>query len=137
VFKVSGRKPEGRSPSLRTRSTRGGSFCHTSMCTERVHQPAGLDPATALSRDDLVVADPRTRSSLQHVGYSSSWNAGPGPARLLEVIAPAGFEEYFVELAEAGNPNRRQELAAKYEVTYSDEWVADLTSRYNLKLLGQ
>jgi hypothetical protein len=60
-----GRKPEGRSPSLRTRSTRGGSFCHTSMCTERVHQPAGLDPATALSRDDLVVADPRTDRPFQ------------------------------------------------------------------------
>ena len=30
------------------------------------------------------------------------WNAGPGPARLLEVISPAGFEAYFTELAEAG-----------------------------------
>jgi quercetin dioxygenase-like cupin family protein len=65
------------------------------------------------------------------------WNPGPGPARLLEVIAPAGFEAYFVELAEAGDPGRRQELAAKYGVTYSSDWVADLTSRYNLKLLGQ
>jgi len=67
----------------------------------------------------------------------SFWNAGPGPARLLEVIAPAGFEKYFVELAEPGDPNRRQELAAKYEVTYSDEWVPELTTKYNLKLLGQ
>ena len=64
------------------------------------------------------------------------WNAGPGPARVLEVIAPAGFEKYFVELAEAKEPNP-QALAAKYGVTYSDDWVADLTSRYNLKLLGQ
>jgi hypothetical protein len=32
----------------------------------------------------------------------------PGPARLLEVIAPAGFEIYFVELAEAGDPGRKQ-----------------------------
>jgi len=66
----------------------------------------------------------------------SFWNAGPGPARLLEVIAPAGFEKYFAELAEAEDPDRRQELAAKYGVTYSDEWVAELTSRYNLELLG-
>jgi quercetin dioxygenase-like cupin family protein len=65
------------------------------------------------------------------------WNAGPGPARLLEVISPAGFEAYFDELAEAGDPGRRQELAAKYAVTYSSDWVAELTSRYNLKLLGQ
>jgi mannose-6-phosphate isomerase-like protein (cupin superfamily) len=64
------------------------------------------------------------------------WNAGPEPARLLEIISPAGFEEYFVELAEAGDPDRRQELAMKYGVTYSSEWIAELTARYKLKLLG-
>ena len=62
------------------------------------------------------------------------WNAGPGPARILEVIASAGFETYF---AEAGDPGRRQELAAKYGMTYSSDWVAGLVSRYNLKRLGQ
>jgi mannose-6-phosphate isomerase-like protein (cupin superfamily) len=65
------------------------------------------------------------------------WNPGPAPARLLEVIAPAGFERYFVELAEAGDPHRRSELAAKYGVTYSSDWVAGLIARYNLKLLGK
>src|SRR5262245_4656464 len=65
------------------------------------------------------------------------WNAGPDPARILEVIAPAGFETYFAELAEAGEPGRRQELAAKYGVTYSSDWVPGLAARYNLKLLGQ
>ena len=39
------------------------------------------------------------------------WNAGPGPARILEVIAPAGY--YFAELAGAGDPGRRPELAAQ------------------------
>ena len=48
-----------------------------------------------------------------------------------------GGAAYFAELAEAGDPGRRQELATKYGVTYSSDWVADLTSRYNLKLLGQ
>jgi oxalate decarboxylase/phosphoglucose isomerase-like protein (cupin superfamily) len=43
------------------------------------------------------------------------WNPGPGPARLLEVIAPAGFETYFVELAEAGAPDR---LAAQNAVLF-------------------
>jgi mannose-6-phosphate isomerase-like protein (cupin superfamily) len=65
------------------------------------------------------------------------WNAGPGPARILEVIAPAGFEAYFAELAEAGDPALRSELSAKYGVTYSSEWVAGLSSKYNLRLLGQ
>jgi hypothetical protein len=34
----------------------------------------------------------------------------------LAVIAPAGFEASFAELAEAGEPGRRQELATKYGV---------------------
>ena len=29
------------------------------------------------------------------------WNAGTGPARMIEIITPAGFEKYFIELAEA------------------------------------
>jgi hypothetical protein len=53
------------------------------------------------------------------------------------VIAPAGFENYFAELAAVGDPDRRQELAAKYGVTYSSDWVAGLVSRFSLKLLGQ
>jgi hypothetical protein len=57
----------------------------------------------------------------------------PAPARLLEMIAPAGFETYFVELAEAGDLGRRQELAAKYGVTYPSNWLAELIPRYSLK----
>jgi quercetin dioxygenase-like cupin family protein len=64
------------------------------------------------------------------------WNAGPAPARILEIIAPAGFEAYFAELAEAGDPGTRQELAVKYGLTYSSEWVEGLMSQYNLRLLG-
>jgi hypothetical protein len=44
---------------------------------------------------------------------------------------------YFAELAGTGDPGRRPELAENYGVTYSSDWVAELTSRYNLKLLGQ
>jgi transposase len=40
-------------------------------------------------------------------------------------------------LAEAGDPHRRQELATKYGVTYSHEWVDNLVSRYGLRLLGE
>jgi hypothetical protein len=42
------------------------------------------------------------------------WNAGPRPARLLDVIVPAGFERYFAELAEARDSGRHSELAPKY-----------------------
>jgi quercetin dioxygenase-like cupin family protein len=86
--------------------------------------------------DQEIVAGPGSYVIKPRGLMHTFWNAGPGPARLLEVIAPSGFETYFIELAEAKDPGRRQELAAKYGVTYSSDWVAELTSRYNLKLLG-
>ena len=42
------------------------------------------------------------------------WNAGSTPARMIEIISPAGFENFFrdvVDLAEAGPP-AMQDLAA-------------------------
>src|SRR5438270_905474 len=76
--------------------------------------------------DREVVAGPGSYLIKPRGLMHTFWNAGPGPARLLEVISPAGFEAYFAELAEAGDPGRRQELATKYGVTYSADWVAEL-----------
>jgi mannose-6-phosphate isomerase-like protein (cupin superfamily) len=39
--------------------------------------------------------------------HHAFWNPGPEPARILEIISPAGFERYFEELAgvlSAGGP---------------------------------
>src|SRR3954469_24740505 len=58
-------------------------------------------------RDREVVAGAGTSRIKPRWLMLSFWNAGPGPARLLEIIARAGFESYFAELAEAGDPARR------------------------------
>src|SRR5213592_3203350 len=34
--------------------------------------------------------------------WHTFWNAGDEPARLLEIISPAGFERYFEELVDLG-----------------------------------
>src|SRR3954463_119367 len=34
--------------------------------------------------------------------WHTFWNAGEEPARVLEIISPAGFEHYFEELADMG-----------------------------------
>ncbi|MFF4090074.1 cupin domain-containing protein [Streptomyces nigra] len=73
------------------------------------------------------------------------WNAGPEPARILEIISPAGFEGFFAALGTAGETasdpaeflQRRAELGEQYGLGFSDEWVAELTARYQLKLLGE
>jgi quercetin dioxygenase-like cupin family protein len=74
------------------------------------------------------------------------WNAGPNPARLVEMISPAGFERFFDELAEiyaaagAGAPDQQRigELGARYNLSFvHPEWVPELKQKYGLKLLGE
>lgn len=71
------------------------------------------------------------------------WNAGPGPARLLEIISPAGFEAYFREMAcllsPGGPPDPEQvaALAEKYGVMYHLDWIEALAATYQVKLLGR
>ena len=70
------------------------------------------------------------------------WNAGATPGRIIEVITPGGFENYFRELAEllthGAGPGLHAtpefaELAVKYGLTYgTPDWLADVVERYNL-----
>ncbi|HEV2357624.1 MAG TPA: cupin domain-containing protein [bacterium] len=73
------------------------------------------------------------------------WNPGPGPARLIELIWPAGFERFFGQLDEiahaATGPEdfaaRRDELGRRYGLEFLPEWIPELKARYNLKVLGE
>ncbi|MFF0393522.1 cupin domain-containing protein [Kitasatospora sp. NPDC004615] len=67
------------------------------------------------------------------------WNAGPVPARMIEIISPAGFEHFFRELAEmfADGPPRTEDaipaLAAKYGLRFGrPDWLPDVISRFGL-----
>ena len=66
------------------------------------------------------------------------WNAGKVPARMIEIISPAGFEHFFRELADlvaAGPPPFDQigALAANYGLEFGDApWLPDLIARYQL-----
>ena len=66
------------------------------------------------------------------------WNAGKVPARMIEVISPAGLEHLFREVADlvaAGPPAFDQlvALAASYGVEFGDaEWLPDVITRYQL-----
>lgn len=69
------------------------------------------------------------------------WNAGPEPARFIEIITPAGFERFFQDLGalfRSGEmtQERMAEIAAEHGTTYFDDWVPDLEERYGIKLLG-
>jgi quercetin dioxygenase-like cupin family protein len=67
------------------------------------------------------------------------WNAGAQQARTLDPIAPGGFEIYFLELAElfrTGAFEQVEALGARYGLARFTDWVPELTTRYQLKLLG-
>ncbi len=66
------------------------------------------------------------------------WNPGPGPARVLEIISPAGFERYFQQAPTVTSQPEGEALAASYGLGAVPEWsVEDLKARYDLKLLGE
>jgi len=69
------------------------------------------------------------------------WNAGTQSGRLLEIIAPAGVENFFAELAAlfVNEPDFEKiaQLGARYSLSFQMDWVPDLAARYNLKLLGE
>jgi quercetin dioxygenase-like cupin family protein len=70
------------------------------------------------------------------------WNPTDKLARTVEVIAPAGFEAFFEELAAASGDarqtqQRRADLAAKYRLGYFTELVPALKAKHRLKLIGQ
>jgi quercetin dioxygenase-like cupin family protein len=67
------------------------------------------------------------------------WNAGPEPARIIELITPAGFETFFERLAQLMAKGELTDelmgsMAEEYGSSVSMEWVEDLTARYGLKV---
>jgi quercetin dioxygenase-like cupin family protein len=66
------------------------------------------------------------------------WNAGAKPGRLIEVITPAGFEEFFrglADMTDSGPPKFEDvaALAGRYELPFAQpDWLPDVIARYNL-----
>lgn len=69
--------------------------------------------------------------------WHTFWNAGDEEADLLEVISPAGFENYFRELIElfpGGKPEPAKiaPIAFRYELDLDPSSIPDLCARYGL-----
>jgi quercetin dioxygenase-like cupin family protein len=73
----------------------------------------------------------------------SMWNAGTGQARMIEIITPAGFEKYFIELAEATaaagrrpDPSVTAPIAERFGLTFDFTEVPDIVARHGLRPFG-
>ena len=66
------------------------------------------------------------------------WNASSVPARVIEILAPAGLEAYFEELAPILAEHRTApeyyQLAENYGITIQDDWIEELERTHGVKL---
>jgi quercetin dioxygenase-like cupin family protein len=96
----------------------------------------------ALLGEDVVLGESGDLIFKPRGQWHTFWNAGDEPARLLEIISPAGFEGYFAELVARGGstalePEERAALAARYGLEVDPQSVPELVSRFNLLFPGE
>jgi mannose-6-phosphate isomerase-like protein (cupin superfamily) len=96
----------------------------------------------ALLGDEVVVGAPGDLIFKPRGQWHTFWNADEKPARLLEIISPAGFEEYFRELVELGGstrmqPQARAELAQRYGLEVKPDSIPGLVQRFGLRFPGE
>jgi mannose-6-phosphate isomerase-like protein (cupin superfamily) len=91
----------------------------------------------ALLGDDVVVAEAGDLVHKPRNQWHTFWNAGDEPCRILEIIAPAGFEDFFRELDDLGGALQAppEELAAlneRYGLEMQPDSVPGLLERFGL-----
>jgi mannose-6-phosphate isomerase-like protein (cupin superfamily) len=91
----------------------------------------------ALLGDDVVYAEVGDLVHKPRDQWHTFWNAGDEPCRILEIIAPGGFEGFFAELADAlaagaPDPALMAELQARYGIEHDVESVPALCERFGL-----
>ena len=93
----------------------------------------------ALLGDDVVIGEPGDLIFKPRNQWHTFWNAGDEPARLLEIISPAGFERFFDELVDLGGvaqaePSVLGELCARYDLEMDPGSLPGLLERFGLRI---
>ena len=96
----------------------------------------------ALLGDEELVAGPGDLVHKPRDQWHTFWNAGDEPARILEIISPAGFEKFFDELADLGGvgavePPVMGELCDRYGLEMDPDSVPGLVERFGLRFPGE
>jgi mannose-6-phosphate isomerase-like protein (cupin superfamily) len=91
----------------------------------------------ALLGDEVVYGEPGDLIFKPRGQWHTFWNAGDEPARILEIISPAGFEHYFAELVDvlAGGPPDPAaigSIAARYGLELDPESIPRLLAEHGL-----
>lgn len=90
------------------------------------------------SEDKEVVLGPGGYIIKPRGEVHAMWNAGAVPARMVEIISPAGFEGFFrgfADLNDAGpiDLDAVAGLAREFGLPYAEpDWLSDVIARYSL-----
>jgi mannose-6-phosphate isomerase-like protein (cupin superfamily) len=92
----------------------------------------------ALLGGDVLEAGPGDLVFKPRGEWHTFWNAGEGPCRILEIIAPAGFEEFFAELVDLGgvaqaDPATLGELCERYALEMDPTSIPGLVERFGVR----
>lgn len=96
----------------------------------------------ALLGDEVLIGKPGDLIFKPRNQWHTFWNAGDTPARILEMIAPAGFEKFFGELDDLGgvtnaDPATLGALCERYSLEMKPESVPELLARFELRFPGE
>jgi quercetin dioxygenase-like cupin family protein len=96
----------------------------------------------ALLGDAVVVGKPGDLIFKPRNQWHTFWNAGDTPARILEIISPAGFEEFFKEVVDLGGVTKiaPQDFAAlcdRYGLEMQLDSIPDLIKRFGVRFPGE
>ena len=96
----------------------------------------------ALLGEEVLIGGPGDLIFKPRNQWHTFWNAGDEPARLLEIISPAGFERFFAELVDLGgvahaDPQTLADLCARYELEMDPDSVPGLIERFGLRFPGE
>jgi mannose-6-phosphate isomerase-like protein (cupin superfamily) len=87
----------------------------------------------ALLGDEVVTAGEGTWVFKPRHQWHTFWNAGDRPCEIIELIRPAGFEQYFREVAASwGDPARFAEINRRYGLEMDFDSVPGLCERFGL-----
>jgi mannose-6-phosphate isomerase-like protein (cupin superfamily) len=95
----------------------------------------------ALLGDDVLEAGPGDLVFKPRGEWHTFWNAGDEPCRILEIIAPAGFEQFFAELVDMGgvaaaDPAAMGDLCGRYGIEMDPGSVPGLIERFGVRMPG-
>ena len=96
----------------------------------------------ALLGDEVVVGSPGDLIFKPRNQWHTFWNAGDEPARILEIISPAGFDRFFDELVDLGGvtraaPETLGDLCVRYGIEMDPDSIPGLVERFDLRFPGE